>query len=329
MPPDDNTASTSANPSGSDTGNVAVGDVSNNVDRGKGIDQNDNGDGSKQTDDSEKIKLPPSIKPPGKPSGRFQQRISDLVAQRDGARHETEQLRQQLSKFQNAGDRAANTGDKAKAVSAGDELNPDDFNTYGEYVTALVTKTMQQGQEAAKSKQAEEAYTKYHREKIDEFTERCQPLGEAYGDGFWEAISDPHLPVSEVMVDAIIELGDLAPYTMLWLAGHHQEALKIARMNPRQATIAIGRLAAQLDFELKQGGDAGGGEGDGDKQNMVENNQARQTTTPQPKPVNVPRGSVPTNIDGAPNDKDDVQTWLKKESARIRKMNPNARFYGA
>lgn len=275
------------------------------------------------------IKLPASMKlqKPQKPTGRFQARISDLVGQRDQATEEARRLREQLSKMQGIPRGGDGTDDSAAAADPNAPLSPDDFNTYGEYVEALVQRTMESREKARGSERAEQAYAQYRQEKLDLFNERAVPIAEQFGEGFWDAITDPALPITEAMADAILELDDLGPYTMLWLAVHRDEALRLAKMNPRQATIAVGRLAARLDQEIKAGvGTEAGAEPAADTSPA-----APATPTPgAPRPtlVPVPRGSAPAT-DAAPSDKDSIEEWLRKETDRMRRINPNAKFYGA
>lgn len=292
------------------------------------------------------VKLPASIKPPVK-NGRFQARISDLVSQRDTVERENAQLRERLSRLgaiprteqPSAQGAAGKTPAPANGnpASSGETLNPEDFATYGEYVKALVESTLKGKEESEKSAKARAAFEEHRQSRLASFNEQAAPLAAEYGEGFWDAITDPALPISEAMADAVLELDELAPYTMLWLSVHKEEAAKMAKLNPRAATIAIGRLAAQLDFEIKNGGDvqtAATGEGEQVVNSTPTGQQpvqrvAQQPVAPKPTPVPSIRGSAPTSLDDAPNDKDDVDTWLKKETDRLRRQNPNLRFYGA
>ena len=266
------------------------------------------------------VKLPPSIKPPVK-TGRFQERISDLVSQRDLSKREADQLRDQLSRMQGM----TKPGDPAKATPVDGALNPEDFQTYAEYVRALTEQTMDLREKASQSKQSERAYEEHRKERSDAFNDHAAPLAQQYGDGFWDAITDPSLKISEAMADAVMELDNLGPYTMLYLAAHRDEASKISKMNPRAATVAIGRLAAQLDYEIKGGGQAG----TADASSVGAETQTTQPQVIRPTPVPTPRGSSPSLNATAPNDKDSVDEWLRKETDRLRRINPNARFYGA
>lgn len=279
-----------------------------------------------------KIKLPASIKPPVK-TGRFQARISDLVAQRDGERREKESLREELSRMRGIPKKDQNgqpvTGAKTAVTIDGDgadTLSPEQFETYAEYVAALVNKTIEKRQNSEKSERAEAAYETYRSEKLTVFNEKAAPLVAEYGDGFWDAITDPSLPITEAMADAVMELDELGPYTMLYLAANKDKAMAIARMNPRAATIAIGRLASQLDYEIKHGSAAPVADGGTPPAPVTD---ATPGAPPKPSVVPVPRGSAPSSLDAAPNDKDSVDEWLRKETDRLRRINPNARFYGA
>ena len=174
------------------------------------------------------------------------------------------------------------------------------------------------------TRQSKAAYETHKQERMASFNEHAAPLAQQYGEGFWDTITDPALPITEAMADAVMELDQLGPYTMLYLAAHKDEAKRIASLNPRAATIAIGRLAAQLDQEIKEGGGSAPAIEPGQPQNIM----AAPGGPVRPTLVPVPRGSSP-DISTAPNDKDTVDEWLRKETERLRRINPNARFYGA
>jgi len=266
------------------------------------------------------VKLPASVKAPVK-TGRFQERISDLVSQRDLSKREADQLRDQLARLQ-AGTKAPESSPQPTKSETG--LNPEDFATYGDYIAAMVKSTMEQREASQKSQQARNDYETHKQERMATFNEHAAPLAQQYGEGFWDTITDPSLPITEAMADAVMELDQLGPYTMLYLAAHKDESARIAKLNPRAATIAIGRLAAQLDQELKQG-TTPASESAPVAEEPAHNNQMGAV---RPTPVPTPRGSSPS-LNTSPNDKDSVDEWLRKETDRLRRINPNARFYGA
>ena len=283
--------------------------------------------------------LPPSLVPKkakdGQPS-RFQQRISDLVAARKAEQSENLVLREQLARLTGGG---GVTGKAGNAGAVSDDpnatLTPENYETYAEYVAALVNRTLDQRETAKRSERGEQAMVEHRQERMAAFHEAAAPMVEQYGEDFMEAISDPTLPVSEPMADAILELQDIGPYIMLHLANNRQECAQMSRMNPRAATVAIGRLAARLDYELKQNGEgAGAGAAPGTAAapaSTVSINQAggMASAPPAPKPVPVPRGSSPASITGQPNDRQNMQEWLASERHRLReKYGPNMRFYG-
>ena len=283
----------------------------------EGQDTTDSGKEAGLNGEGKVVKLPASIKPPQK-TGRFQQRISDLVQARKAAEDRARQLEELLAQ--------ARTAPKPtpQAKRDGATLNPDDFETYAEYLDALVEQRIEAKRQQNQERVTKESYDTYQAQKREEFNQYCAPLAESYGEGFWDTISDPTLPVSEPMADAIMELGEMGPYTLLWLAGNRTEAAKIFRMNPRQSTIEIGKLALRLEREIQEGGTVAPSQPAQSAPAFTGQNSIK------PKPVPTIRGSAPAQtLDGMPSDKDDIQTWLAKESARIRKVNPNARFYGA
>lgn len=280
--------------------------------------------------------LPPSLVPKkakdGQPS-RFQQRISDLVAARNATDGENRVLREQLVKLTGGGGVTGKTGAVSDDPNA--PLTPENYETYAEYVSALVNRTIEQREAARSSQRGEQAMVQHRDERMTAFHEAAAPMVEQYGEDFMSAISDPTLPVSEAMADAVLELDDIGPYIMLHLANNRQECAQMARMNPRAATVAIGRLAARLDYELKQNGEgAGAGAAPGAAAapaSTVSVNQAggMASAPPAPKPVPVPRGSSPASITGQPNDRMPMSEWMQAERQRLReKFGPTAKFYG-
>ena len=262
----------------------------------------------------------------GEPTSRFQQRISELVSSRRISNEENTQLRAQIARLTGGG------GVTGQGQVVRDDpnapLSPENFENYSEYVSALVSRTIDQREAASRSQRGEVAMEDHRQGRMSAFHEAAAPMVEQYGDDFMNAISDPSLPVSEPMADAILELDDIAPYIMLYLANNRQESLKIARMNPRAATVAIGRLAARLDYELKQEGSAA--TVNEPSEAAVETPAAVVPAMPSgPRAVPVPRGSGATMTNTAPNDKMDMRAWMAAERKRLReKHGPNFRAYG-
>lgn len=261
-------------------------------------------------------KLPASIPPP-KPTGRFQERLSDLVQVRDRYKQEAQEWRERYEALTRGGQpgQKPQTHQPKPPVSDG-KLKPEDFDTYDDYIEAKIEQRMEAKKGQESQSQQETAAKQYRQEKRHAFMQHAEPLAQQY-EGFWDAVSDPTLPITEPMADAVMELGELAPYVMLWLASNKDQTLAMAKQSPMAAAISIGKLATRLEAELGQGGQAGG-------------HTQTAPSAPRPTPVPSPRGTMPSgDLDGSPSDKDDVQTWLAKETARMRRTNPHMKFYGA
>lgn len=258
------------------------------------------------------LKVPDSLKPKPNDQERFRGRISELVNSRKALEGEVQNLRSQLAVLQ-GGKQEQPAGRQAQGDAP---PNPDDFDKYQDYVDALVDYKVNLREKVNQQKQTEEGYRIYQQEKRAEFEQHAQAIVEQVPE-FWEAVTDPSLPVTDAMAEAVMELGQMAPFTMLWLASNRQEALRIARMPPRAATVAIGKLAVQLEKTL--GDDAGS--------QPTQAEPAKPQFTP--KPVPQIRGSAPGNLNDGPTDKDDARTWMIKEAERQRKKfgNPNLKVY--
>src|SRR3990172_4951486 len=83
-----------------------------------------------------------------KPRSRFQERITDLVEQRRQREEESKSLRARLAKYEGEDGQPVSRGSITKLPGQrgdglGDPnapLNPEEFETYGQYVEALVTR---------------------------------------------------------------------------------------------------------------------------------------------------------------------------------------------
>lgn len=263
------------------------------------------------TGEKKVLKLPENLKPKPEDKERFKGRISDLVAHRKQVEERNRQLEEELSRY-----RSGQNGQTKpeKTAKGGDGApKPDEFETYQEYVDAIVDYKIKLRQEEQVKANQEASYREYRQTKRSEFEQHAAPIIEQVPE-FWDIITQENMPFSEPMVEAVMESGEIAPYLMLWLASHRQEAVKLYNLPPRAATVAIGRLAMQLEQEVRNGADPDGAGG--------------QTATPSnpgltPKPVPQIRGGSPGNLDTAPSDKDDVLTWFQKEAARQRKRAGN------
>ena len=109
-----------------------------------------------------------------KPRSRFQERISDLVGERN--RHETEArtLRERLAKYETPDGKPVNSGavagkTAAAATDTDAPLKPEDYETYGEYIEALVTRTIVNAGKKQRSQEGQDAAVKHRLERLDPF----------------------------------------------------------------------------------------------------------------------------------------------------------------
>lgn len=299
-----------------------AGEVLNNgeqaADEKPGQPRNDKGQFAPKADGTEvkPVKLPESIKPP-KPrdekdiNGRFH----DLSRSHEELRRELRQAREELQRLQGGKQQEPQ---KAAAQPAPPEsrIKPEDFQTYDEYVKAMVNDSIEQKKTSVEETMRRQALEDYKRTKQEEFEGHAKAILQEVPQ-FWEIISDNRLPMTEPMGNAVMELGEMGPLTALYLASNPQDAFTISKMPPLQATIAIGKIAAKLEQEYKQVNSSQG------------QPSAQQSAPAQPRPRAVPdvRGGSPGEMDDQPNEKDSTEEWLRKETMRMRKVNPTAKFW--
>lgn len=257
------------------------------------------------------LKVPENLKPKANDQERFKGRISELVHSRKALEEEARQLRNELALLKGGKQESQPT-----RTNTDSPPNPDEFDKYQDYVDALVDYKVSQREKTQRQQQSEESYRQYQHEKRQEFEQHAAEIVSQVPE-FWDAVTDPSLPVTDAMAEAVMELGPLAPYTMLWLASNRQEAMKMSKLPPRAATIAIGKLAVQLERDLSDAG--------------TDHSTSSAPAAPQfqPKPVPQIRGGSPGNLNDGPSDKDDARTWMIKEAERQRKKfgNQNLRVY--
>lgn len=269
-----------------------------------------------------------------KPKSRFNERISTLVGDRERTEAENRQLRDRLAKYENNGQPLTPRTGQAPAAAAtapdGSALKPEDFDTYEEYIQALVSRSLENAAKKQQSQAGETAVAQHRAQRMESFQEAAAPLIEEHGEAFMEAITDPSLPVTDAMADAVLELDEIGPFVMLYLASHPTECLKIAKMNPRASTVAIGRLASRLDYEIRQGGEGNppAGESTTGGANTPAPSVGTQPSRPAPTTLPTPRGGSPAQLDATPSDKMDTRQWMLAEAERLRKKyGPNTRTW--
>lgn len=77
------------------------------------------------------------------------------------------------------------------------------------------------------------------------FRERATALAERYPDIEAKVLNDASLPISKAMAEVLMET-DRGPEVAYYLAGHREEAQRIASMQPLAAAAELGRIEAKL-----------------------------------------------------------------------------------
>lgn len=259
------------------------------------------------------VKLPESIKPP-KPrdekdiNGRFH----DLSRSHEEMRRELRIAREELQALRSGVSKPEQAPAEQPTPKPASKLKPEDYQSYDEYMQATVAETLKDAKAQEEAQRKEQDTQRYYQEKRSEFERHARALVEEVPN-FWEVISDKNFPMTNPMANAVIELGEMGPVTALYLAGKPEEALSIAKMAPLQATIAIGKIAARLEHEFKQANSSPA---------------PAQPVQPRPKAVPDVRGGSPgESLDDQPNEKDSVDEWVRKETVRMRKIDPRAKFW--
>jgi len=174
------------------------------------------------------------------------------------------------------------------------EKEPEKFENIEEYTDYLVNKKMKEKMVEFEEKVSRKEHEVKTQTVIEDFKNKAESFMEKNPD-FFEKVNDPTLPTSEQIRDAIIE-SDRGPEVAYWLANHPEELTKIVKLSPYKQVIAIGRIEARFQDD-------------------------KSTTTKitnAPEPISATKGSV--SIPDGPSDKDDMNTWLQKERARLKKI---------
>lgn len=165
------------------------------------------------------------------------------------------------------------------------------------YIDALAEWKLNEATKAAEAKRKEDESKSAAAKRRAAFDERAAKYAADKAD-YHALISDPTLPVSQAMAEAILDADEDGPALLYHLAQNRDEAARIFNLPERQAALALGRIVAKLSA-------------------------APPVETPQitaaPKPVPVVKPTAP--VDGGLSDEMPVKEWLarrNKEAAKKR-----------
>jgi hypothetical protein len=124
--------------------------------------------------------------------------------------------------------------------------------------------------------------------------ERLDKAADRYPD-FHAVVSNPALPINEAMTEFIADSehgGEIAYH----LGKNPGKAAQIAQMSPVKAA----RELAKLESELA--------------------NKPKATPSKAPEPIKPVGNRGPTSASPMPSDDDDIDTWMRKERERLKKL---------
>jgi hypothetical protein len=171
---------------------------------------------------------------------------------------------------------------------------PTEFKDIEEYTDYLVEKKLAEKINQANQKAQKDAVQARLEENVANFKTRTEKFAVEHED-FYDKVNDPSLRVSDAMTDALIE-AENGPAIAYWLAENPAELAKINQMSEFNQVMALGRIDAKFSSGstdvAKKGSSA-------------------------PAPIKPLKGGA--SMEDGPSDKDDIKTWMAKETARLKK----------
>jgi hypothetical protein len=156
------------------------------------------------------------------------------------------------------------------------------------YATAQVEHLVQQRAEklaAERERQREVA------QRHESFQSKAEAVAERFPD-FDEVVTNPTLRINEAMAEYISD-SDIGPELAYHLGKNPSKAASISALSPIKAARELARIESEL------------------------------ASKPKPKASNAPEPITPVGVRGkatasnAPSDDDDMDTWMRKERARV------------
>ncbi len=242
------------------------------------------------------VETTPEIKPEVKPEKVFRQDDVDRMIrdrlERERRKHEreTEELRQiALRGPQPATETPTATPDAAP--------KREDFDDYEEFIRAearyIATEAVKSERAAAEKTEREQA-TKRERMTVEQAHVQREESARAKYSDYDDVARNPALVITDDMADVLV-LSEDGPDIAYYLGKNPAEAERIARLHPKLVAKELGRLSAKIAA-------------------------APSTVTPSkaPEPI-TPVGNSPPSVSAEPSDRDDMDTWVRKREAQLRK----------
>lgn len=238
---------------------------------------------------------------PKRDSG-FQRRIKELVEERNQERLERQKITQQLTEALKGREPPKQEVSLPKAAEESTPPKIEDFDSYEKYQDARADWAAdrryrqfqaEQAQQHAQARQ-QEAIANQHRQVIEQHGKlrSMTSEGEKKYPDFYEKVfpgEGKTVPISEAVGHALLE-SDKGIDLMYYLSTNKAEAERIAKLSVTRQLVEIGKLENSLP--------------------TIQKSKA-------PAPIN-PIGGKKAAATAAPRDDDDMDTWVKKEKARMK-----------
>lgn len=144
----------------------------------------------------------------------------------------------------------------------------------------------------AAEKLAERERAREVEKRSESFLDKADKATERYPD-FTAVVSNPSLPINEAMAEFIAE-SDSGADVAYFLGKNPGKAYEIAQLSPIKAARELTRIESEL--------------------------AARPKANPSkaPEPINPVGQRGKASVSSLPSDSDDIDTWMRKEQARLR-----------
>lgn len=228
-------------------------------------------------------------------------RIRELVEERNQERAERQKLTQQLADALKGKEPPPAQRPDAKV----DETpKVDNFERYEDYLGAMMEykanqlfKAKQQEAYAAHQQAEQQRLVQEQHQRVIEQHSKLNAMtqeGETKYPDFYEKVfpgQGKAVPISEVVGQALLE-SDNGVDLMYYLSTNRAEAERIAKLSPARQLVELGRLETSLP--------------------KIQQSKA-------PAPIDPVRGKKAVAAE-SPRDEDDMDTWAKKEQARMKNL---------
>lgn len=220
---------------------------------------------------------------PKKP--RFQERISELVRQREEARRDAQYFRQEAERLRGQGQ------DKPQPKQPEGKPDPNKYETLEQYLDALSDWKVDQRLKKEREEFTKQSEAQRQYQAVQVFGSREAEASSKYED-YEEVTRNPSLQITEAMGHAIME-SEIGPDVWYYLGNNPKEAARIANLSPVSQIREIGKIEDKLS-----------------------SSPVKPKVPSAPNPIS-PVNSGKSVSSAKPSDQDDIKTWLKKRNKEL------------